>query len=187
MGASGDDNPQYISSNGIPYNRKTVFTLSRQQVPSIFENLGTAEHMEELIITGSIMATNQYNIVRDTWNWSTYVPNLKKLTIIPTKMYNSSNTSPVDYFTCAHYTFTGMPHVTELQLGGLKDDGLCYFGSGGYFRSDNGVRTVGTSAGLHLIAYRTSYHVRGGFENGTVAGTTTITQYNWETGEVMTS
>lgn len=187
MGASVDDNPKYISSNGVPYNRKTVFTLSRQIIPNIFANLGTAEHMEELVITGNIRAVNQYRLVNDIWKWSTYVPNLKKLSIIPTKVYNSNNTSPVDYFDCAHYTFGGLVHVTELQLGGLKDDGLCYFGTGGYFRDDSGVKTVGTSAGLHLIAYRTSYHVRGGFANGTVAGNTTITQYNWETGEVMTS
>lgn len=185
MGAPGESNPSYVSSTGKTYYKKHVAVLSNKTIANWLSTMGEMSECTELTLTGNIAyygATNKKLNAAGTPEWSNYVPNIEKIVIIPQKISGVSST----FFSFNHYPFSNLTKCTSIQLGGLKADGYCYFNGGCYFRSDSG-RTIGTNAGLELIAYRTSYDAKAGFANGNKASNTTIIQYNWETGEVLTA
>jgi len=186
--AQSDDNPVYTSSKGKTYHKfETVTMTGGVTIPAWLDTMGLMENLEELTFTGRVhyvsASGNVGRLINAKLVWSTYAPNLAKLKIIPKYIGNLSSR----YFDFGHYSFSGLSKMNELQLGGLSGDGYCYFNVGGYFRDDNGTKTVGTSAGLHLNVYRTNYNAMGGFGNGTKAASTVVTCYNKDTGEVMTA
>lgn len=79
-----------------------------------------------------------------------------------------------------HYSFEGVPSLEYLELGSIGNP----FIGGGYFRRNP--RTVGTDAGLTLVAYRESYSATAGFMS-TVASNTTVIIRSSETGEIITT
>lgn len=184
--SEGEPNPKFTSSKGKTYFKRHTVEIGGLTIAGWLDSMGQMPEMTELTFTGYTKYANASNnigiLINGTLTWSSYVPNLERLIINPTSTGLSTK-----LFSVGHYAFTGLQKCTFLQLGGLKDDGYCYFNGGGYFRNDNDVKTVGTAAGLELVVYSTAYHVRGGFNNGTKAASTTITQYNWETGEVLTA
>ena len=190
IAAVAEENPEYTSSTGKKYRKYHTVSLLGITIVDWLASMGLMDNLEELTITGSVLYQTSNNnigaIISTKIIWSNYAPNLKKLFIIPTYIAGGGSVNR-SMFNFGHYAFSGLPKLTVLQLGGLASDGYCYFNVGGYFRDDNGTKTVGTAAGLHLDSYRTSYNALGGFANGTKASNTTITVYNKDTGSVITS
>lgn len=179
--ASKDPNPIYTSSKGKQYRKFHTMVFNKNTISSVLNSYGTMDSLEELTITGSIRGVNGYMLQNGQFNWNTYAPNLKKLYIIPTIVYKSgSSTETASYISFGHYAFSGLPNLEYLQLGALKDDGYCCFSGAGYFKTGDIAPTKMT-----LVAYRTSYHAKGGFNNGNLPSGTTLIQYDWTTGEVL--
>ena len=152
-------NPKYVNDLGTVYHKYEVY--EGKQSTSKYRN---CEYMETFEAPNCVYSFPN--------NWSVEIlsgcNNLRSI-----KM-------PVAH-SFGHYVFSGLPKLEYLELGSIGHPFL----NGGYFRDDNGVLTIGSDAGLTLVAYMDSYSATAGFMN-TVADNTTIIIRNATTGEIMT-
>ncbi len=144
---------------------------------------GVMKNLEHLIINGKANSTLQNGVPNPDWSY--YFPKLKSLKLKPTTT-GSTEGQAGGWFKLGHYAFAGIPaSLTYMELGGLQNESL-YFHSGGYFRNDFSYR-IGNTNGLTLVVYRDAYDAKGGFINGSVDPGTTIIQYHYQTGELLTA
>lgn len=190
---SGGGTPVYTSSAGLLYTPVMTITLGSgagSTLSTIMSRYGSMPYLEELTITGvgRNNSASAFLVSEGQFKVSNY-PLLKKLTIEPTAIKNSSGNdyNPVrNYFTASHYFFS-YTNLRELVLGKL---GGPYWSTSGYFRkydeNGNSTNTIGSTDGLTLKVYVNGYKAKGGFANGTVASNTTIIEYDYLTGEIVT-
>lgn len=152
-------NPEYVNDSGTVYHKYEVY--EGKQSTSKYRN---CEHMETFEAPNCVYSSPYNSIERMLSGCN----NLRSI-----KMPVAHN--------FAHYVFSGLPKLEYLELGSIGHP----FSGGGYFRNDDRVYTIGTDAGLTLVAYRDSYSETAGFMN-TVADNTTIIIRNATTGEIMT-
>ena len=180
----------YTSSNGYEYTKR--FTIDpNSSIATFLSKYGTMEELEELTITGTLIAMNGTGSINsNALNIGTYCPNLKKLIIAPTVL-RYSGTTVITTLNSGHYAFTGIPaSLTYIQLGSVNEE--IYWNSSGYFRNDgtsaglSGNTKIGNTNGLELVVYTDSYKANGGF-TGTVESTTVIKEYLYTDGSVLTA
>lgn len=152
-------NPEYVNDSGTVYHKYEVY--EGEQSTSKYRN---CEHMESFEAPNCVYSS-PYN---STEKMLTGCNNLRSI-----KM-------PVAHG-FGHYVFSGLSKLEYLELGSIGHP----FSNGGYFRNDNGVRTIGSDAGLTIVAYRDSYNATAGFMN-TVADNTIIIIRSATTGEIIT-
>ena len=196
---SGGGTTVYTSSTGLLYTPVMTIILDMDRISAgtgydisaILNRYGTMQYLEELTITGTVRNTNANTTMASGtvyFNVSRY-PILKKVTIAPTAVKNNSGNDydPVrNYINGSHYNFS-RSNLRELVLGRL---GGPYWNGAGYYRNydeqGNSTTTVGSTDGLTLKVYVNGYKAKGGFSNSTVASNTTIIEYDYLTGEIVT-
>ena len=193
---SGGGTTVYTSSTGLLYTAVMTINIGMESasgntLASALNRFGTMEYLEELTITG-IGRNNSANtlLVASTAYFTVAkFPRLKKVAIQPTEIRNSSgsNYDPVrTYFTAGHYVFNNS-NLQEVVLGKL---GGPYWAGGGYYRNKdengNSTNTIGSTVGLTLKVYTNQYRAKGGFGNGNLASNTTVIEYDYTTGEILT-
>ena len=158
-------------------------------------------YLTELTLTGTMryVINNGAIINTDKMFSTTKYPLLKKLHIVPTEVLTTTGGSAsgqtwYNQMKTGNYVFSES-NLTELTIGKV---GGPYAISGGYFRNDmpvppgiNGY-SIGSSDGLTLKIYVASYLTDCGFLPGGVltsnlASNTTVIQYDYLTGEVLTA
>ena len=193
--SGGGGQPIYTSSTGLLYTPVMTIDASMERtngftVDDVFTRYGQMPYIEELTLVGTIRNTSAGTLCSTNGMFSqTKFPILKKLHIMPDECRTGSGgTTENQYFKFGHYVFTGT-NLTELTLGKL---GGPYYTTGGYFRQSdlpnppgpNG-NAVGSEDGLTIKMYTDSYKSAAGFI-GSIAPTTTVIQYDYLTGEVLT-
>ena len=175
----------WYSSTGKRYTKDHTIVCNNQQLSGVLSSAGIMTHCESLTITGKAgqTANTWQNGVLNTW--ANYVPNLKSLRLKPTSNAKTEY-NDAGYFTLGHYNFNNIPaSLKYIEIGSLQSDGL-YFAYGGYFRNDLNTINIYNTNGLTIVLYRASYSSTGGFTRGPAENTTVI-QYNWITGELLTA
>lgn len=186
----------YYSSTGLPYT--AVFTIdltgtgTGQLVYNCMDQYGIMEHLEDLTLTGVMRyALGNGSLIQSAGIFgSATLPALKRLAIQPTEIRNAAGKSTSDQsyygrFIFGHYVFK-LTNLTELILGRL---GGPFFIGTSYFRNDGPTSdkyAVGSADGLTLTTYTDVYRDRAGFMHSTLP-TTTIYQYDYLTGELLTN
>ena len=189
---SGGGSTVYTSSTGLLYTPIMTFdcslgSASGNTLNYIFSALGEMPYLEELTLTGKVKYVNSANILTTEAAFPvSRFPLLKKLHIQPTEIYSGNTLATNQLFKFSHYP-ASYSNLTELTLGKL---GGPYWDGGGYYRKydENGNinYTIGSTSGLTLSAYVASYRANGGFSSGSVAANTTIIEYDYTNGEVVT-
>lgn len=183
--------PIYTSGNGLDYTPTMIITGDGSDIGTILSSYGTMPNLVDLTITGLIGRITSGTIGQNETFGSSLFPNLKRLTIAPTAI-KVTNSDPVMNFSVGHYFLNGT-NLRELTLGALNGT---YFTGGGYFRSDmpvppgTGTGNIGSLDGLRLVIYTDQYRVKGGFLDAaytSLAPTTILTQYDYQTGEELTA
>ena len=190
----------YVSSTGLLYTPVMTIDLSMGRsngyaIHDILVRYGDMPYLEDLTLTGIARNTAAASMAITKGDFSTsHFPRLKKLKIQPTDVRNANGNSysesdaQYNKLKLGHYAFTGTD-LTELTIGKV---GGPYLEGGGYFRDDMpqppGTSTyqAGSASGLSLKIYVASYLANSGFTNGP-APNTTVTQYDYTTGEVITA
>ena len=180
----------YTSSNGKQYTK--VFSISLENdsyITTALGEYGLMTELEELTLVGSFAATsNTKQISTAAINWSNYAPSLKKLIIAPDSIRNGDEV--ITEIKVPHYWFNNIPQsMTYLQLGSINQN--VYWVGGGYFRN-NGTsaglsrdNTIGNTNGLTIDVYTNTTRSNGGFLGNNVESTTTINQYRYTDGTVL--
>ena len=159
---------------------------------TILTRYGAMPYLEELTFTGIARRMTGANIMSSYPKLGVDVfPRLKKLHIQPTEMRDgggnviSDTDANYNAFTFGHYIFSGT-NLTELTLGKLNGP---FHKGGGYYRNknelDESTNSVGSTDGLTLKIYTDEYRAVGGFMSSLAANTTLI-EYDYLTGEVLT-
>ena len=196
---SGGGQTVYTSSTGLLYYATMTINVgmestSGQTIATAMTRYGEMPYLEDLTITG-ICRNNGSSVLLAASSTVFTVqkyPRLKTLRIQPTETRNStggtyaSDNALYNCFKFGHYIFA-YTNLTTLILGKV---GGPYWAGGGYFRNkdENGntTSTIGSTAGLTLKVYTDQYRAKGGFANGNVASNTTIIEYDYLTGEILT-
>ncbi len=190
----------YTSSTGLLYTAKMTIDLSMErtngyQIADVFGRYGSMPYLRELTLTGTVRnnAANQTIAVENQFSSENY-PALKKLHIEPTTVLNlngaeyDSSATQYNNISAGHYAFNAT-NLTELTLGKL---GGPYWRGGGYFRKDFPVppgiskNNVGSEDGMTLKVYVASYRSPAAGFMEALAPNTTVIQYDYLTGEVLT-
>lgn len=156
MGEDFEYNPEYVNDFGTVYHKYEIY--EGEKCTTKYRNCENMETFE----SPNCVYSNPYNTTVDMF---TGCNNLKSI-----KM-------PVAN-TLGHYVFSGLPKLEYVELGSI---GHAFY-SGGYFRRE---QTIGTDAGLTLVAYMNEYSASAGFM-GNIADNTSIIIRNAVTGEIMT-
>lgn len=179
------DGDWFYSSNGKRYQSSFTLEMHKHVFSDYMSSYGLMNNLEELTITGSIVQSTAKVVIPGQNQLYNYMPNLRRLIIIPDEIWSNSGSELVEYISFGHYIFTGMDALEYLEIGKI---GGPYFKGGGYFRNDSSFSSkymVGTDAGLTLNLYMEQYRAAGGFMNS-LAPTTVLNVYNYLTGEIMT-
>ncbi len=197
---SGGGQTVYTSSTGLLYTPTMTIDVSMENpntglvFATALNRFGTMSELVDLTLTGKMRIVASGNICNTEKAFSvSKFPKLKKLKIVPTEI-RTSNGSAIDpsdsaynVMKFAHYVF-GESNLQELTLGKV---GGPYWGGAGYYRnateSGESAYTIGSTDGLTLKVYVAEYKAKGGFANGSVASNTTIIEYDYTTGEVLTA
>lgn len=198
---SGGGETVYVSSTGLLYTAVMTIDLSMDRtngytIKDVLTRYGDMPNLEDLTLTGIMRngSTNAAEITAASFS-ATHYPLLSKLKIQPTDIRNSSGTAyseTADYYNklkFSHYAFSGT-NLTELVLGKV---GGPYFVGGGYYRSDlpqppgTSAYQVGSEDGLTLKIYVESYLSPAAGFSSSLAPNTTVIQYDYLTGEVLTA
>lgn len=192
---SGGGTTVYTSSTGLFYTPIMTFdcslgSASGYTLDAVIPMLGEMPYLEELTLTGKVKYVNVANFTVFTKEAPLSVdkyPRLKKLHIEPTEIYNGNSLAATQKFSFTHYQFS-YTNLTELTIGKL---GGPYWNGAGYYRkkdeNGNTIYTTGSTDGLTLKVYVASYLDKGGFNSGAVAANTTIIEYDYTNGEVLTA
>lgn len=194
MQATSGGEEIFYSSTGLPYT--AVFTIdltgtgTGELVNDCMNRYGKMEHLEDLTLTGVMRYALNGSLIQSQSFKSTTLPALKRLAIQPTEIRSQrrESTSGQSYygsFGFGHYVFNDT-NLTGLILGRL---GGPFYTSAGYFRNDSPTGdkyAVGSTDGLTLTTYTEAYRDRAGFMRS-VLSTTTIYQYDYLTGELLTN
>lgn len=190
----------YISSTGLLYTSVMTIDVSMENpntgliFATALSRFGTMSELVDLTLTGK-MRNNSAGVIGGTEKVFpvSKFPKLKKLAIVPTEIRDSSgnaydpSNSAYNVMKFGHYVFSES-NLQELTLGKV---GGPYWVSGGYYRktteSGASAYTIGSTDGLTLKVYVAEYKQKGGFGSGTVAANTTIIEYDYTTGEVITA
>lgn len=194
--SGGGGQPIYTSSNGLLYTPVMTIDVSMERtsgflIDDVVTRYGQMPYLEELTLVGTVRLTSAGTLSSTNSQFSqTKFPMLKKLHLMPDEIRTGSGTTTENqYVKFGHHVFTGT-NLTELTLGKL---GGPYYKGGGYFRQSdlpnppgpNG-NAVGSEDGLTIKMYTDSYKSAAGFM-GSIAPTTTVIQYDYLTGEVLTA
>ena len=189
----------YTSSTGILYTPIMTIDLSMERtngytVTEILSRYGNMPYLEELTLTGIARRATSAQLISNYPILGTdRYPLLKKLHLQPTEMRDGSGnvigTSDANYnaFDFGHYIFNGT-NLTELTLGRV---GGPFCKGGGYFRNDmlcppgTASTDVGSIDGLTVKIYTDTYRSNAGF-SASASPYTTIIEYDYTTGEVLT-
>lgn len=188
INATAEAETTYISGNGLEYTKRFTIAEPNGTIATVLSRYGTMEELEELTITGLLLATNSTGSINSgALNIGTYCPKLKKLIIAPTLVKYSNST--LTQINTGHYAFSGIPaSLTYIQLGSINE--TIKARGGGYFRNDgtsaglSGNTNLGNTNGLELVIYTDTYRDKGGF-TGTVENTTVIKEYLYTDGSVL--
>lgn len=190
----------YVSSTGLLYTPVMTIDLgmdreSGYNIHDILVRYGDMPYLEDLTLTGTMRNASTDSAEITAGDFSTgHFPLLKKLKIQPTDVRKNTGAayagsdSGYNKLKLSHYAFDGTD-LTELVLGKV---GGPYFVGGGYFRKDmptppgTNAYQIGSESGLSLKIYVASYLENAGFTTGP-APNTTVTQYDYTTGEVITT
>lgn len=180
----------YTSGNGYEYTKR--FTVEpNSTIAAFLTKYGTMEELEELTLTGKLFAENSTGAISAiSLDIGTYCPHLKKLIIAPTWLTYSLD-NRITTLQCGHYNFNNIPaSLTYIQLGSVNQE--IYFVGSSYFRNDGlsaGLSKdyiTGNTNGLELVLYTDQYLADAGF-TGTMADTTTVKQYLYTDGSVLSA
>lgn len=152
-----DSNPEYVNDAGTVYHKHEVYEGTQSTI--MYRNCPYMETFE----APNCVYSDPYNTVDNMFSGCT---NLKSIKMPVAKTFG-------------HYVFNELQSLEYLELGSVGNP----FAEGGYFRRSP--YTVGTDAGLTLVAYMDTYSATAGFIN-TVASNTTIIIRSSETGEILT-
>ena len=196
---SGGGQTVYVSSTGLLYTPVMTIDVSLNSssgnaLGTVVGYYGNMPYLEDLTLTG-IFRNTSAGVINGTAGLlgiSRY-PRLKKLKIVPTDIRNSSGNAYDP--TSAAYNAIKLNHdwfnTTNLQELTIGKVGGPYWIGGGYYRSkdenNNSITTIGSTDGLTLKVYVAEYKAKGGFSSGNVAANTTIIEYYYTTGEVLTA
>ena len=198
--SSGGGQTVYTSSTGLLYTPTMTIDVSMENpntglvFATALNRFGTMSELVDLTLTGKMRIAGSDLICNtDKIFPVSKFPKLKKLTIVPTEI-RASNGSAIDpsdstynVMKFGHYVFSES-NLQELTLGKV---GGPYWVGAGYYRkateSGASAYSIGSTDGLTLKVYVAEYKANGGFGNGSVLSTTTIIEYNYTTGEVITA
>lgn len=199
--AGGGYEPVYESSTGLLYTAKMTIDVSMErtngyQISDVLTRYGSMPYLRELTLTGVVRNTSANQTISTIAPFSSErYPALKKLHIEPTTVLKITgaeyDTSAAKYnnISTGHYAFNAT-NLTELTLGKL---GGPYWRGGGYFRNDlpqppgTNAYQVGSEDGLTLKIYVASYLSPAAGFMDVLAPNTTVIQYDYLTGEVLTA
>ena len=197
----GSGQSVYVSSTGLLYTPVMTIDLSMERnngydVSTVLSRYGSMPYLTELTLTGIARNSGSGALLATTGQFSSdKYPLLKKLHIIPTEVLDgsgtqySSDSARYNCFSFGHYIFT-TSNLTELTLGKV---GGPYFNGGGYYRNDcptppgTTAYNVGSLDGLTLKIYVNAYQSPAAGFMSELASNTTVIQYDYQTGEVLTS
>lgn len=196
IGSIQSGQPIYTSSTGLLYTPIMTIDISMErtngyEINELLNRYGQMPYLEELTLTGvsRINNTNAFSSTNGQFSQTKY-PLLKKLHIEPTEMrIANGGTSDIQYVSFGHYVFNGT-NLTELTIGRLN--GPYYYG-GGYFRNDlpnppsSSKYAVGSVDGLAIKIYVNAYKTPAAGFMSSLAPNTTVIQYDYLTGEVLTA
>ena len=160
MEEQAEYNPKYVNDSGTVYHKHEIY--EGEKCTTKYRNCESMETFE----SPNCVYSNPYETVADMF---TGCNNLRSIKMPVAK-------------SLGHYVFSGLPQLEYVELGSI---GHAFY-SAGYFRRDNGAgRTIGSDAGLTLVAYMNEYSASAGFM-GNKADNTSIIIRNAVTGEIMT-
>ena len=160
MSEAVEYNPKYVNDFGTVYHKYEIY--EGKEYTTKYRNCENMETFESPNCVYSVPYNTKENMF-------TGCKNLKSI-----KMPVANS--------LGHYVFSGLPKLEYVELGSI---GHAFY-SGSYFRGDKGSgNTIGTDAGLTLVAYMNEYSSSAGFI-GRVADNTTIIIRNAVNGEIMT-
>ena len=198
--SGGGGQTVYTSSTGLLYTAVMTIDLSMERasgytIHNILQRYGDMAYLEDLTLTGIVRNASTGSMEITNGDFSTsHFPRLKKLKIQPTEVRNSSGNayaegdSAYNKLKIAHYAFNGTD-LTELTLGKV---GGPYLFSSGYYRNDlpkppgTSSYQIGSESGLTLKIYVAAYDSKACFMTGP-APNTSVTQYDYTNGEVLTA
>lgn len=198
--SGGGGQTVYTSSTGLLYTAVMTIDLTMDrangyEIHAILQRYGDMPYLEDLTLTGVMRNSTAVSVSIVENDFSTaHFPLLKKLKIQPTEVRNvtgnaySETDNNYNKLKFHHYAFTGTD-LTELTLGKV---GGPYLAASGYYRNDlpqppgTSVYQTGSASGLSLKIYVESYSATAYF-TASLAPNTTVTQYDYTTGEEITS
>lgn len=178
----------YTSSTGKKYTETMIIDMGgSNDAYGTLSAYGNMEHLVNLTLTGAvkIAANAAFPAGSSPFSIEKY-PNLKRLTLAPTSVFNGSQ--EINVVKAGHYVFNNT-NLTELVLGRF---GGPYWDSGGYFRNDCpvppgvGKYSIGSTDGLHITAFVTENKTAAGFMD-ILATNTTVKLIHYSTGDVITT
>lgn len=189
--------PVYTSSTGLLYTPVMTINIAMERTVNgcyagdILTRYGQMPNLEELTLTGIARFSSSGAFLANEGAFSqTKFPLLKKLHIVPTEMRTGiGDETDNQYISFSHYVFKDT-NLTELTMGKLNGP---YFKSGGYFRNDlpnpptSNKYAVGSVDGLTIKIYVDAYKTPAAGFMSSLAPNTTVIQYDYLTGEILTA
>lgn len=184
----------YTSSTGKTYTKRFTYDNNGDSKPyrvsSFISEYGVMSELEELTLGGNIHNESSATTLSGA-EWATNYPNLKRLIIAPDAVYSSRTTMSTVMVCGVHYVFSKIPSsLVYIQLGKVNQN--YYFAKSAFFRGDglsaglSANSATGNTNGLTLVIYASQYLAKGGF-SGTLEATTTVEEYLYTDGSVLTA